>query len=255
MNTDRQMQHVSPATTEPAPVMRFDTPQRTLLLENGRLDVITVGRQVVGKGSYGPGWRWSHASQAPPRLVPRHDVVGVEVAGVVRAVGATQARFSPADEVLVHSVPLRHQGAWAEWFLAPGAHVAAKPADLDWAVAGAPPPPAPPPHPGGTRPRVGGGGRRPLPGGGGGAGGRAGSPPAAAGRGPRRQPRGVGAGACPPSRKSPRPAPRPDHRLPSRGGSSLRCPAHPDPAAADAGPAHPRILARARLDGLRSQRG
>ncbi len=68
--------------------------------------------------------------------------LGVEAAGVVRAVGPTQARFAPGDEVLVHSAPLRHQGAWAEWFLAPGAHVAAKPAQLDWAVAGALPVPA-----------------------------------------------------------------------------------------------------------------
>jgi len=39
---------------------------------------------------------------------------------VVSAIGATQTRFAPGDEVLAHSVPLRHQGAWAEWFLAPG---------------------------------------------------------------------------------------------------------------------------------------
>jgi NADPH:quinone reductase-like Zn-dependent oxidoreductase len=68
--------------------------------------------------------------------------LGVEAAGVVRAIGATQARFAPGNEVLVHSVPLRHQGAWAEWFLASGAHVAAKPPDLDWAIAGALPVPA-----------------------------------------------------------------------------------------------------------------
>lgn len=73
---------------------------------------------------------------APPMAL------GVEAAGVVRAIGATQTRFAPGDEVLVHSAPLRYQGAWAEWFLAPGAHVAAKPADLDWAVAGALPVPA-----------------------------------------------------------------------------------------------------------------
>jgi NADPH:quinone reductase-like Zn-dependent oxidoreductase len=39
-------------------------------------------------------------------------------------------------------VPLRYQGAWAEWFLAPGGHVAAKSPDLDWAVAGSLPVPA-----------------------------------------------------------------------------------------------------------------
>jgi NADPH:quinone reductase-like Zn-dependent oxidoreductase len=68
--------------------------------------------------------------------------LGVEAAGVVRAVGATHARFAPGNEVLVHSVPLPNQGTWAEWFLAPGGHVAAKPSDLDWAVAAALPVPA-----------------------------------------------------------------------------------------------------------------
>ncbi len=68
--------------------------------------------------------------------------LGVEAAGVVSAIGATQTRFALGDEVLVHSVPMRHHGAWAELFLAPGGHVAAKPAGLDWAVAGALPVPA-----------------------------------------------------------------------------------------------------------------
>jgi NADPH:quinone reductase-like Zn-dependent oxidoreductase len=68
--------------------------------------------------------------------------LGVEAAGVVRAIGPTQERFAMGNEVLVHSVPLHYQGAWAEWFVAPGGHVAAKSADLDWAVAGALPVPA-----------------------------------------------------------------------------------------------------------------
>jgi NADPH:quinone reductase-like Zn-dependent oxidoreductase len=73
---------------------------------------------------------------APPMAL------GVEAAGIVRAVGSGQARFAPGDDVLVHSAPLCHQGAWAEWFLAPGAHVAAMPAGLDWAVAACLPVPA-----------------------------------------------------------------------------------------------------------------
>ena len=73
---------------------------------------------------------------APPMAL------GVEAAGVVRAVGSDHARFAPGAEVMVHSAPLRHQGAWAEWFLAPGADVAAKPASLEWEVAGALPVPA-----------------------------------------------------------------------------------------------------------------
>jgi len=68
--------------------------------------------------------------------------LGVEAAGVVRAVGPSQRRFAPGAEVLLHSAPIRHQGAWAEWHLASGAAVAPKPAALDWGVAGALPVPA-----------------------------------------------------------------------------------------------------------------
>lgn len=68
--------------------------------------------------------------------------LGVEAAGVVRATGPHQARFAPGAEVMVHSAPLRYQGAWAEWFLAPGSDVAAKPAGVEWEMAGALPVPA-----------------------------------------------------------------------------------------------------------------
>ena len=68
--------------------------------------------------------------------------LGVEAAGIVQAVGPDQAGFSPGDPVVVHSAPIRYQGAWAEWFLAPASHVAAKPADLDWSTAAALPVPA-----------------------------------------------------------------------------------------------------------------
>jgi NADPH:quinone reductase-like Zn-dependent oxidoreductase len=68
--------------------------------------------------------------------------LGVEAAGVVRAIGPNQTRFALGAEVLVHSTPLRYQGAWAEWYLSPGAAVAAKPPDLDWNAAGALPVPA-----------------------------------------------------------------------------------------------------------------
>lgn len=68
--------------------------------------------------------------------------LGVEAAGIVRAIGPSQGRFAPGDAVLAHSAPFLYQGAWAERFLAPGRHVAAKPPELDWAVAGALPVPA-----------------------------------------------------------------------------------------------------------------
>jgi NADPH:quinone reductase-like Zn-dependent oxidoreductase len=101
-------------------------------------DEVLIAVRAAGIGNWDDLVRtgaWDVGTTPPMAL-------GVEAAGVVRAIGPTQARFTPGDEVLVHSVPLRHQGAWAELFLAPGAHVAAKPADLDWAVAGALPVPA-----------------------------------------------------------------------------------------------------------------
>jgi NADPH:quinone reductase-like Zn-dependent oxidoreductase len=44
--------------------------------------------------------------------------------------------------VLTHPLPLREQGAWAEWLVAPAALVARKPAAVSWETAGAFPVPA-----------------------------------------------------------------------------------------------------------------
>jgi NADPH:quinone reductase-like Zn-dependent oxidoreductase len=62
--------------------------------------------------------------------------LGVEAAGTVRMVGSSVSRFTAGDEVLMHSAPLRHQGAWAERFIAPEAHLALKPRTMEMAVAG-----------------------------------------------------------------------------------------------------------------------
>ena len=50
--------------------------------------------------------------------------LGVEAAGVVAAVGEDVRGLAAGDQVLTHPVPLRHQGAWAQWLLAPSALVA-----------------------------------------------------------------------------------------------------------------------------------
>jgi NADPH:quinone reductase-like Zn-dependent oxidoreductase len=63
--------------------------------------------------------------------------LGVEAAGIVRQVGSSVSRFKSGDEVLTYSAPLRRQGAWAERFVAPEAHVAPKPVAMEMAVAGA----------------------------------------------------------------------------------------------------------------------
>jgi NADPH:quinone reductase-like Zn-dependent oxidoreductase len=68
--------------------------------------------------------------------------LGVEGAGVVDGVGEDVTSFAPGDEVLTHPVPLRHQGVWAEWLVAPAALVARKPTAVPWDVAAAFPVPA-----------------------------------------------------------------------------------------------------------------
>lgn len=91
------------------------------------IDVLAAGignwEDLVRTGDWDVGIR-------PPMAL------GVEAAGTVRAVGAGVSRFAGGDAVLVHSAPLRYQGAWAERFLANEADVAAKPSSLDWRVAG-----------------------------------------------------------------------------------------------------------------------
>jgi len=68
--------------------------------------------------------------------------LGVEAAGVVAAVGEDVRGLAAGDQVLTHPVPLRHQGAWAQWLLAPAALVARKPAVVAWEQAAAFPVPA-----------------------------------------------------------------------------------------------------------------
>src|SRR5207237_720380 len=58
------------------------------------------------------------------------------------AVGEDVTSVAAGDEVLTHPLPLRHQGAWAEWLVAPAALVARKPPGIPWEAAAAFPVPA-----------------------------------------------------------------------------------------------------------------
>ena len=59
---------------------------------------------------------------------------------MVAAVGDDVTSLAPGDEVLAHALPLRHQGAWAQWLVAPAALVVRKPAVVGWEAAAAPVP-------------------------------------------------------------------------------------------------------------------
>ncbi len=80
-------------------VKRFDSAERVLSFEQGRLDVIMVGGRAIGKGSYAPGWRWSRVALAGAarRGLPEH--VGVVLSGraKVRIHGGSEIDLMPGD--------------------------------------------------------------------------------------------------------------------------------------------------------------
>jgi hypothetical protein len=66
MIPSRQVLQASPQVTPHhfALAKRFRDPDQLLAFENGRLEVVTVGGEVVAKGSFAPGWRWSRCTDA-----------------------------------------------------------------------------------------------------------------------------------------------------------------------------------------------
>jgi NADPH:quinone reductase-like Zn-dependent oxidoreductase len=101
-------------------------------------DEVVISVRAAGVGNWDEivrvgGW---DVGRRPPMAL------GVEAAGVVAAVGSDVTSLAPGDEVLTHPLPLRHQGAWAEWLVAPAALVARKPTAVPWEAAAAFPVPA-----------------------------------------------------------------------------------------------------------------
>ncbi|TMD42500.1 MAG: zinc-binding dehydrogenase [Chloroflexi bacterium] len=111
------------------PVEEVDLPEPASL----KSDEVLIEVQAAGVANWDDLVRtgaWDVGITPPMAL-------GVEAAGTVRQVGAAVSRFEAGHQVLTHSAPLRHQGAWAERFVAPEAHVARKPVAMEITVAGA----------------------------------------------------------------------------------------------------------------------
>lgn len=68
--------------------------------------------------------------------------LGVEAAGIIKAVGDRPGGFSVNDAVLCHPVPLRDQGTWAPRLIAPVGSLAHKPPAILWETAAIFPVPA-----------------------------------------------------------------------------------------------------------------
>jgi NADPH:quinone reductase-like Zn-dependent oxidoreductase len=101
-------------------------------------DEVVISVRAAGVGNWDEIVRvgnWDVGRRPPLAL-------GVEAAGVVAAVGEAVTALAPGDEVLTHPLPLRHQGAWAQWLVAPAALVARKPGPVPWETAAAFPVPA-----------------------------------------------------------------------------------------------------------------
>ena len=101
-------------------------------------DEVVISVHAAGVGNWDEIVRvgdWDVGGRPPLAL-------GVEAAGVVAAVGEDVTSLAAGDEVLTHPLPLRHQGAWAEWLVAPAALVARKPPGVPWEAAAAFPVPA-----------------------------------------------------------------------------------------------------------------
>ncbi len=104
MALDRQIGSAcGPIPTHLSPVVkRFDRPERLFVFDSGRLEVITVGGQAIGKGSYAPGWRWSRCTA--PSLTfrsagPPPEQVGVVLSGHARVVSRDggEVDLNPGD--------------------------------------------------------------------------------------------------------------------------------------------------------------
>jgi len=104
MALDRQTGSASgpiPSTLSPV-VKRFDRPERLFVFDSGRLEVITVGGQAIGKGSYAPGWRWSRCAAPSPASRwggPAPEQVGVVLSGHARVVSrdGSEVDLNPGD--------------------------------------------------------------------------------------------------------------------------------------------------------------
>jgi NADPH:quinone reductase-like Zn-dependent oxidoreductase len=117
-----------------APVGLLELPEPRALLP----DEVLINVRACGMGNWDEIARnggWDLGTRPPMAL-------GVEAAGLVAAVGDQVAGVQPGDRVTAHSLPLREQGAWAEWHIAAGEHVAAVPAGVPFDAAAALPVPA-----------------------------------------------------------------------------------------------------------------
>lgn len=94
-------------------VKRFDQPDRSVLFELGRLELVDFEGRTIGKATYAPGWHWAHSiARATPSWADAADPVAVVLRGRVRFRTANGQEFELAPGDVFH-VPLAEAAdAW-----------------------------------------------------------------------------------------------------------------------------------------------
>jgi NADPH:quinone reductase-like Zn-dependent oxidoreductase len=106
---------------------------RPLAADEVLLEVMAAG--VGNWDEYVRTGGWDVGGRPPMAL-------GVEAAGTVAAAGRAVRDWAPCDAVMTHPLPLRDQGTWAPWLIAPAGLLARKPPGASWEAAAAFPVPA-----------------------------------------------------------------------------------------------------------------
>lgn len=66
-------------------IKRFDAPDETRTFEKGKLDLITIAGNTLGRASYEPGWKWStHVSPIAGTKSCNVEHVGIVISGKVK---------------------------------------------------------------------------------------------------------------------------------------------------------------------------
>jgi NADPH:quinone reductase-like Zn-dependent oxidoreductase len=124
-----------------AGISEIGGPIRTLTLDEPTMPA--EGEVVLDVCAAGVG-NWDELARIGSWRIggPPPMALGVEAAGRIRAVGDGVSGLDVGDRVLVHDVPVRRHGTWAERAIVPAAAVAPRPPGVDEPTAAAFPVPA-----------------------------------------------------------------------------------------------------------------
>src|SRR2546425_13149700 len=82
--TARHPRGMKGTSVKDAIIRRFDRPDETRSLEQGKIDLVRIGALAVGRASYDPGWKWStHVGPIAGTKSCQVEHVGLVVSGQI----------------------------------------------------------------------------------------------------------------------------------------------------------------------------